>query len=66
MSARPKDRAEWVSALRRSPSRQPYSDEELIELRVTYDPEGPLVVSAREAVVIWTLLDMLEAERDWG
>lgn len=51
----------WSEAKKDSPSRSPYGiPYELAELRVEYAPGVLTGVNAREATVIWTLLDMLE------
>lgn len=63
---RPQDDLGWVTAKRESPSRAPYTDEELRNLRIVYRPDGPLKVDAREATSIWTLLDMIEKEKGWS
>jgi hypothetical protein len=54
----------WVTAKKNSPSRAPYSDDELKELRIVYSPAFSSA-RASDATVIWTLLDMLEAQRGW-
>ncbi len=54
----------WLDAQKESPSREPYTDEQLAQLRVDYSPRSRGVNSA-EAVVIWTLLDMMERQRGW-
>lgn len=57
-----------MTAKRNSPSRVPYTDEELHWIRIAYQPDGPgpKNVSAKEATVIWTLLDMIEKEKGWS
>jgi hypothetical protein len=60
----PAEEARWVIAKRETPSRAPYTDDELIVLRVE---KGPRFFGGRlgDAVVIWTLLDMIEAQKGW-
>lgn len=52
----------WTVAKKRSPSRAPYTDDELKELRIAYTPNG---TPSSEAVVIWTLLDMKYDRDHW-
>lgn len=67
MTAHPECDGAWADAKRRSPSRSPYTDPELIRLRITYDPENrEYGADHQEATVIWTLLDMIEAEKGWS
>lgn len=56
----------WGQSKRDTPSRQPYSPEELKDLRIRYWPAA-LAADHHPAdcVVIWTLLDMLEKELGW-
>jgi hypothetical protein len=54
----------WAAAKKDSPRREPFSDDELKELRVFYSPRHR-AVSSNEAVVIWTLLDMIEGQKGW-
>lgn len=54
----------WMDAKQQSPSRVPYTDAELCALRVDYSPRYR-GVNSPEAVVIWTLLDMIEAQKGW-
>ena len=60
----PEHDAGWVDAKYQSPSRAPYTDAELHALRVDYSPRTHGVHSP-DAVVIWTLLDMIEAQKGW-
>ncbi len=66
MTYDPNSDALWSQARKYSPHRAPYSDHELAELRIQADPrraEHPM--PSNLAVVIWTLLDMLEEQRGW-
>ncbi len=60
----PEYKSEWVEAKKSTPSRKPFSDEELQVLRVRFD-SSHTTIAAELAVVIWTLLDMLEEQRGW-
>lgn len=62
----PSTRGAWEAAKRYTPSRPPFTDGELANLRERYMPLnlGPNH-SAQDLVTIWTLLDMLEADRGW-
>lgn len=55
----------WTAAKADTPSRKPYSDEELQRLRVRYSPSNSNGVDSVHAAAIWTLLDMLEEQRGW-
>lgn len=64
---RPEYDGAWVDAVHQSPRRSPYTDEELHNLRVCYSPDNrEYAVDHQEAVVIWTLLDMIEAQKGWN
>lgn len=56
--------AVWARAKRDTPSRAPYTDEELKELRIWFSPNHRSTPSV-EAVAIWTLLDTIEAQKGW-
>ena len=55
----------WIGAKKRSPSRDHYTNEELAAVRIDHDPGNYGNIPSKQAVVIWTLLDMLEKERVW-
>jgi hypothetical protein len=56
----------WATAKRLTPTRPPFTDEELHELRVRYGPDHcPPGLAPCHAVTIWTLLDMIEAQKGW-
>lgn len=68
MRVYPQHDAMWMQAKEACPSRQPYTDSELMDLRLRYSTAsfaGKAQVNYEEAVVIWTLLDMLESARGW-
>jgi hypothetical protein len=71
MRGNPAANSSWALAKRASPSRAPYSDEELERIRVSCSP-GNLPAypsggsrSVDDLVIIWTLLDMLEKQKGW-
>lgn len=56
----------WSEAKDETPARRPYTDQELVDLRIRYWPaELACDHHPADVVVIWTLLDMLEEQRGW-
>ena len=67
MSYDPRADGIWVQAKATTPKRKPFDDEELARTRRRYAPENLATMghSPEDIVIIWTLLDMLEAQRGW-
>lgn len=55
----------WLHAKKTSPVCQPLTDLELSEIRARYNPAACGDVNAREAAVIWSLLDWIENAKGW-
>ena len=64
MAYDPRSDGIWQAARDASPHREPYCDEALAALRIDAMP-GVQPMPANLAVIIWTLLDMLEEQKGW-